>query len=455
MPEKNSENKKSPKTPGGNTTLKIRIPKSPTTPKSPKTPKAPKASGEVKEISTKRVEGAEPLDNNAETFPDPNAPTELSLDKLEKIRMGLQIPKEPTRELKKTVKKVVVEAKMTEDQLKERKGTYFTDKDADVIFDEDVDVYGKDPKTGEEVLVAKFRKNVLDKDLIKLGWEAFYITAAPSRNRGAAAGPINVEGAYWKKRKPIEIAGWAARYMQNGKPSKMKVNNNVFSSVLGYFEKTPFMKLPCRLTSYTQKYFKTYKRGIPFIEELNRMFKDLLPDRYKAQYEVVKKKPMYQIGDTAFSSVTINRNFRTALHQDAGDYRPGFGNLAVIERGHYHGGNTLFPRYKIGFNIRTGDFIEMDVHDWHCNTEMYETAEDKEYNKTLPRVYFDDPSTGTLGGDKPFTRISFVCYFREKLQDCKESDTRKYYKDINFDPNVNSRPPRRQTRKKNTKKDQE
>lgn len=164
---------------------------------------------------------------------------------------------------------------------------------------------------------------------------------------------------------------------------------------------------------------------------------------------------MYQIGDTAFSSVTVNRNFQTALHQDAGDYRPGFGNLSVIERGKYHGGYTLFPRYKIGFNIRTGDYIEMDVHDWHCNTEMYETAEDKQYNKTLPRVYFDDPSTGTLGGDKLFTRISFVCYFREKLQDCKETDTRKYYNKIKFDPNVNSQPPRRQTRKKNNKKEQE
>ena len=418
--------------------------------------KSPKSHEEVTEISTKRVEGAEALNNNAETFPDPDAPTELSKDKLEKIRIGVQIPKEPTRELKKDVKKVVVEPKMTEEELKKRKGTYFTDKDADTIFDEDVDVYGKDPKTGEEVLVAKFRKNVLDKELVQLGWEAFYITAAPSRNRGAAAGPINVNGAYWKKRKPVEIDGWAARYMQNGKTSKMKVNNNVFSSVLGYFEKTPFMKLPCRLTSYTQKYFKTYKRGIPFIEELNRMFKVLLPDRYKAQHDVVKQKPMYQIADTAFSSVTVNRNFRTALHQDAGDYRPGFGNLSVIERGKYHGGNTLFPRYKIGFNIRTGDFIEMDVHDWHCNTEIYETEQDKEYNKTLPRVFHDNPETGTLGGDKLFTRISFVCYFREKLQDCKETDTRKYYNRIQFNPTVNSHAPRRQTRKKNNqKKEQE
>ena len=120
----------------------------------------------------------------------------------------------------------------------------------------------------------------------------------------------------------------------------------------------------------------------------------------------------------------------------------------MIERGKYHGGNTLFPRYKIGFNIRTGDYIEMDVHDWHCNTEMYETAEDKAYNKTLPRVYYDDPSTGTLGGDKDFTRISFVCYFREKLQDCTEGDTRKYYNNIRFDPSTNDKPRGRTVKKR-------
>ena len=114
-------------------------------------------------------------------------------------------------------------------------------------------------------LLLKFRKNVFPKELTQLAWDAFHKTAAASRNRGAAAGPIDTKSEYWKKRKPVEIDKWGARYVQNGKVSKMKVNNNVFSSVLGYFEQTPFMGLPCRLTSYTQTYFKYYKMGIPFM----------------------------------------------------------------------------------------------------------------------------------------------------------------------------------------------
>jgi len=347
------------------------------------------------------------------------------------IYEGLQIVE---GEPKTKVREVLVKPVLTNDQVKAREGTYFTDKEADEIFDENVDVYGIDADSGEKKLLARFRKGILPADLVKTGWEAYYQTAAASRNRGAAAGPIKADSNYWKKRKPVEINKWSARYEQDGKLSKMRVNNNVFSSVLGYFEQTPFMGLPCRLTSYTQKYFHQYKHGLPFIQAIDSAFKRLIPDKHKKQLAAVKEKATYQVADTAFSSITINRNFRTALHMDDGDFREGFGNLSVIERGKYSGGATIFPRYKIGFNVRTGDFLAMDVHEWHCNTEMYESPEDKKYNKALPKIHHDSVETGTMGGEKPFTRISFVCYLREKLRGCKVKDTQTYYNRIKFHP---------------------
>lgn len=359
----------------------------------------------------------------------------MATEKEEGVMKGLQLPAKPAVVAALKAKEIIVEPILTNDQIKAREGSYFDEKAIKHLIEEDADIYGKDPDApGGKKLLAKFRKNVIPHDIIEQGWQAYYITAAASRNRGAAAGPINLKSNYWKKRKPTAIDKWSARYMQNGKLSKMRVNNNVFSSVLGYFEQTPFMGLPCRLTSYTQKYFKQFKAGIPFIEALDKTFKKLVPDRHAEQKKAADEKPYYRIGDTAFSSVTINRNFRTALHMDDGDFREGYGNLSVIERGKYHGGYTMFPRFGVGFNLRTGDFIAMDVHEWHCNTELYETKEDKEYNKTLPKIYFDDPSTGTMGGEKTFTRISFVCYLRTKIRGCKDSETRKYYKSIKFDP---------------------
>jgi hypothetical protein len=341
----------------------------------------------------------------------------------EDIYKGLQIPK-THNPLKKSVKEVIVKKEYTDDEIEAKEGKYF-DEDGIKIYDEDIDVYTEDAE-GNKQLLAKLRKNVLDPDIVKIGWEGFWITAGASRNRGAAAGPIHEKGKYWQKRNPTKIQGYSAY------DGKMRVNNNVNSSVLGYFDATPFMKLPCRLTTYTMRYWKYYNHGLPFIREIDKCFAALVPDRYKLQRKAAEQKPLLHITDTAFSSVTVNRNFRTALHRDAGDFREGYGNLSVIERGEYHGGYTLFPQYGVGFNVRTGDFLAMDVHQWHCNTELYETEADKKANKDLPRIHRDNPETGTLGSEKVFSRVSFVCYLREKLRKCNNSDTRKYFHRIGF-----------------------
>lgn len=358
----------------------------------------------------------------------------------EQLFEGVQFPKGPAKPPKTTgVKTLILEPKMTNDQIKAREGTYFSEKDADQIFDEDVDVYVKDETAPDgKKLLLRLRKNVIPEDLIKVGWKNFNGAASASRNRGAAAGPIDLKSAYWKKRKPTGIDKWSARYIQNGKVSKMRVNNNVFSSVLGYFEQTPFMGLPCRLTSYTQQFFNEFKAGQPFIEHIDKLFKALVPAPHAIQHKRAHAKPQFQIGNTAFSSVTINRNFRTGLHQDAGDLKEGFGNLTVIERGRYQGGFTLFPRYKIGINLRTGDFVAMDVHEWHCNTELRESAEDKAYNAKLPKIHNNAEETGTQGVDKNFDRVSFVCYLREKMINCDPKKSTTYYKRIGYNPKTHT-----------------
>jgi hypothetical protein len=51
---------------------------------------------------------------------------------------GLQLPKEPARVPRVNgVKQVVLEPKMTNDEIKAREGTYFSEKDADIIYDDD------------------------------------------------------------------------------------------------------------------------------------------------------------------------------------------------------------------------------------------------------------------------------------------------------------------------------
>jgi hypothetical protein len=337
------------------------------------------------------------------------------------------------------VREVEVHAIASDAEFSAQEGKFFDVGPKTKIFDEDVDVYAintdADVAAGKpkRKLLAKFRKAILPKPIVQQGWDAFRLLAIPSRNRGAAAGPVDLKGVYWSRRKPVETTGWSTRYMQNGKISKMRVNNVVASGVIGYYEKTPFLGQPCRMTGYTRSGLKQFLHGIPFLEAIDSKFKSLVPEAHAKQLAAISKKTDYQIADTAFSTLTVNMNFRTALHKDAGDFQEGFGNLSVIEWGRYHGAETLFPRFNAGFNVRTGDFIAMDVHEWHTNAPTVETKEDAAYNKTLPDIRTRDAATGVIGSQERYQRISFVCYFREKIAACDESATKAYYKKIEFD----------------------
>lgn len=338
---------------------------------------------------------------------------------------------------------VVVKPSDTDEAYGEKyEGTWFNNIDDMTIYKDDIDVYGIQDD-GSKRLLAKFRKKVLPDEVVQKGWDAFRNAANPSRNRGAAAGPIDKKGKYWSRRKPIKTEKWSTQYVQNGKVSKMRVNNNVASGVVGFYEATPFLGIPCRMTSYTRNAMKNFLLGIPFLEAIDEQFQKLVPESHAKQLAAIKPHKLYQIEDTAFSTVTVNLNFRTALHKDAGDYKDGFGNLTVIEWGKYHGGYTLMPRYNIGFDVRTGDFLAMNVHEWHTNSPIEETQEDKEYNKQLPDLRTRDPNVGVAGSDKTYIRLTFVCYFREKIENCDEEKTKEYYKREGFDTNEEIRKARR------------
>jgi hypothetical protein len=106
----------------------------------------------------------------------------------------------------------------------------------------------------------------------------------------------------------------------------------------------------------------------------------------------------YRIGNTVFTTITINKNFRTAIHKDKGDFKDGFGIMIVISNNNdYTGCNLLLPEFKIGIDCRNGDFLAFDVHRWHCNS-------------TLKFLNQDEKTK-----ENQCNRISFVFYLREKM----------------------------------------
>ena len=54
-----------------------------------------------------------------------------------------------------------------------------------------------------------------------------------------------------------------------------------------------------------------------------------------------------------------------------------------------------------------------------CPVEaIYETEEDRRFNEKLEPAFKDNPEVGTVGIYEKYTRISFVCYLREKIANC-------------------------------------
>lgn len=372
------------------------------------------------------------------------------------------------------IKKLVVEKLCSDNEIALREGKWYSEKELKYpVISSNIDVYYI-AEDGSEKLLLKFRKNKLTEPSVKRGWESYKDLAKASRGRGASAGPIDTEGTYWKKRNIVHTKKWSTGYLtpkgnelkkeldlldlldlqekvksceikcseddikdkdilvyllikNDGGVSKMKVNNQVASNPIGFYEESNnFSKLPCRLTHFTRTNFEKYNEGLCFIKEIDNQFKKLVPESYKKQLDRANTKAHLKIPGTCFSTITINRNFRTAQHRDAGDFSGGFGNLSVIKRGKYHGGYTAFPQFGVAVDVDTGDFLAMDVHQWHCNTEICETDEDRAYNETIETDYHDNPEVGTVGIYEKYTRLTFVCYLREKIANCPDSVDPRY-----------------------------
>ena len=266
-----------------------------------------------------------------------------------------------------TVKKI-----LTDTQTEACLAKFLTEKHFPLILKENADVYNEEGK-----LLLRFRKNVLSEKAIDRAYEAMKdFIKNTSKDRGIASGS-----------KP-------------GVPTGKK--HKVMSNILGFFDtwavgqkgtfKHSGIKPPgsCRLTRFNAQHPEEFKQIVPLIKEIDMQYKELCPIQHEDQIKAAKLTP-FHIRGTSFSTITTNLNFRTAAHQDKGDWPTGFGNLVVIERGSgYTGSYTGFPQYGVAVDCRTGDFVAMDVHQIHGNT---------------PMVKEDDTSQ----------RISLVCYLREGI----------------------------------------
>jgi hypothetical protein len=275
----------------------------------------------------------------------------------------------------------IVKSDIPKEKLDKLNGMFVKPKQIAFIIDHDADVYTEDGR-----MLLRFRKGVLPMKNIKDAYDNMIQFARTKTGaRGAASG---------------------------SKIKDISVNKRIASNIMGYFDSwTIFhkhvfreigLKEPpgdVRVTRFTADYPDKWNKVIPLIRDIDRMYKKLAPKHYKAQ-KAKADETAFKIPGTAFSTVTTNLNVKTGIHKDSGNLNESFGNLVVIENGKYDGGYTCYPEYGVGVDVRTGDFLAMDIHQYHGNLPMKKKSKDAE-------------------------RLSLVCYLRQSLWEKSRGSTLK------------------------------
>ena len=264
--------------------------------------------------------------------------------------------------------KIIVHKIMTDEEIHQKEGHYFNENHYSRIINSNSDVY---KENGE--LLLSFRKNVIPEHYNKIISDNFRKVAMKKHdNRGASSGLLD-----WNKM-PKYVGSWIkpksfrTHYTQakSGNESKHYISNLAPSNIIGYYEKKDRNKPnsnPCRLTAFSLQNYDKWNTSISFFNHIDTLFNKYVYDKHVKQMERAKISDNYRIGNTSFSTVTVNYSWRTACHKDKGDYEDGFGNLVIIEDPDnpniFEGCYLGFPQYGVCVNIRKGDFLAMDVHE--------------------------------------------------------------------------------------------
>jgi hypothetical protein len=258
------------------------------------------------------------------------------------------------------VKTVYLQTQLPDATVEGLKGQYLDTPDYDgQPVAEDAVVY----KPNGDVLF-KLVRNSLPLDLCNSAWEALRSVSADASHRIVASG--------------------GAGPRQNG-----------VSDVVGFLDRTGRHGLDyCRLTGWSMANPQRFAQAIPFFQAIDRVFQTHMPERHAAQMAKVRQtNPAFVIPRTAFTTVTANKNFRTAVHTDSGDLKEGFGVITCLCAGEFTGGELIFPKYRSAVRFGTQDVLLCDVHEYHANGPI-------------------------VGVEGEFERMSCVLYYRSGMVDC-------------------------------------
>ena len=131
------------------------------------------------------------------------------------------------------------------------KGQFLDNNSFDTLITEDSDGYDMHGN-----LLYRYRKNAIPIDVLKNGVDAFEGSINFTDGRGIASGSSH------------------KRIRKDGSVSNITVGNKVYSGNVGYMDSGAMVHY-CRKTAFARDYFDKFKQGIPFVEFVDKKYKEL------------------------------------------------------------------------------------------------------------------------------------------------------------------------------------
>ena len=274
------------------------------------------------------------------------------------------------------VNRIVLRSRVPNRDVSKFKGVTPRNEHYDLLVKGNVNMYSP---SGQ--LLLALRSNALDEDLVEGAYESLHwLKRVKTDNRGSYSG-----GERYKRVK-------ADGTLTNTTWSKL-----VASATIGYYDRYP--RIPyCRQTAFVQHHPEKWDKIVPLLQNISSIYKDTVPEKYQKQKEICDSThPEWVIPGTVYTTITVNNCTTAAYHTDKGDLKAGFGCMAVLRRGEYSGSELVIPELRVAMDLGHRDIIFFDPHLWHGNTPYRDSV--------------GEPA-------KDWERISIVCYYREKMQEC-------------------------------------
>tara|TARA_R110000824_G_scaffold62807_1_gene165999 strand:+ start:316 stop:1227 length:912 start_codon:yes stop_codon:yes gene_type:complete len=268
-------------------------------------------------------------------------------------------------------------------------------------------------KENGEILFIVKKNNISKKNRKKYLDIIKPVAKAKTKNRGTASGVANVANFPKDAVSLCKANGDAltnprlvsVQYKRaDGTVCGRCQSNMVRCGCAGYFDAVG--GLPCRKVAFSEKNPIKHKELENMCDEIAKGHEEYEPASFAYQMDFAERSHGYTMGNSPYSTLTLNYDFRTASHIDKGDLIGSRSTLTILEElpNNYSGCYLGFPEYKIALDLRDGDTLIFDAHEYHCNTEM----------KVLTDKLPIDELTGAPHGG----RISIVAYLRNRMIDC-------------------------------------